>query len=68
MAGRQGYTTTVKREKIGYKGERERKVLMAEGSTRGRGLTFGLANSFLFIFVGQYTIVKEEITTLEYCL
>jgi hypothetical protein len=55
------------REKVGYKGERERRVLTAEGSDTKlrmiRRLDLLVSQYFLYICVRQYTIVMVEITT-----
>jgi hypothetical protein len=52
------------------KGGREKGVLMAEGSDTKlriiRRLNLMVSQPFLYIYVGQYTIVMVEVTTQEY--
>jgi hypothetical protein len=56
-------------EKVGYKGERERRVLMAEDSDTKlriiRKLNLLVSQAFLYICVGQCTIVMVKVTTQE---
>jgi hypothetical protein len=58
------------REKASCKGERERRVLTAEGSDTKlriiRRLNLLVSQHFLYICVRQYTIVMVEIITPEY--
>jgi hypothetical protein len=57
-------------EKVGCKGEREKGVLTAEGSHTKlriiRRLNLLVSQPFLYIWVGQYTIVMVEVITQEY--
>jgi hypothetical protein len=52
------------------KGGREKRVLIAESSDTKLGiigrLNLMVSQPFLYIYVGQYTIVMVEVTTQEY--